>query len=48
MKIAYLVRAKDIEADVGKVVLLRLEALLPILFSAEHVETLASAVKAGM
>lgn len=32
----------------GKMVLLRLEALLLILVSAEHVDTLASAVEAGM
>ena len=47
-KITYLGRAKVFEADMGKVALLSLEALLPIFFSAEHAETVASAVEAGM
>lgn len=47
-KIIHLSRVKYIEASMGKMVLLRCEALLPILFNADHIEALASAVKADV
>lgn len=35
-QIAYLGRAKDRKANMGKMVVFSLEALLPVLFNAEH------------
>lgn len=44
----HLSRVKDIEVSMGKMVLLRCEVFLPVLSSAEHIEALASAVKADV